>query len=187
MRLATRGNLLIGGMQTPQASYYRNAPQAPIRRTLISSIALHEIPCQCRSVVCLFSQPSRVQRQLTRGRQEAAVCARLARIQGALWNSGVPAERRDFVLSRRLKICCAGSRGGSMTRKLDSQEPLLNAVARKLGRAAGTLANMTRSLTAEPGMSESHSRFKSESASPSAGSPKSVDSKSANSRPANPN
>jgi hypothetical protein len=74
-----------------------------------------------------------------------------------------------------------------MTPKPDSQEPLLNAVARKLGRAAGTLANMTHSLTAEPGTRESHSRFKTESASPSASSPKSVDSKSANSRPANPN
>ena len=73
-----------------------------------------------------------------------------------------------------------------MTPKPDSREPLLNAVARKLGRAAGTLANMTHSLTAEPAMSESHSRFKTESASSSASSPKSVDSKSANSRPANP-
>jgi hypothetical protein len=172
MRLATRGNLLIGGMQTPQASYYRNAPQAPIRRTLISSIALHEIPCQCRSVVCLFSQPSWVQRQLTRRRQEAAVCARLARIQGALWNSGVPAERRDFVLSRRLKICCAGSRGGSMTRKLDSQEPLLNAVARKLGRAAGTLANMTHILTTEPATRELRSPSKPESVSSGSAGPK---------------
>lgn len=33
-----------------------------------------------------------------------------------------------------------------MTRKVDPQEPLLNAVARKLGRAAGTLANMTHKL-----------------------------------------
>lgn len=67
-----------------------------------------------------------------------------------------------------------------MTPKPDSQEPLLNAVARKLGRAAGTLANMTHSLTAEPAMRESHSRFKTEFASPNR------DSELVNSRPANP-
>ncbi|HEY4764748.1 MAG TPA: hypothetical protein VIH75_13805 [Candidatus Sulfotelmatobacter sp.] len=36
-----------------------------------------------------------------------------------------------------------------MTRKPDAQEPLLNTVARKLGQAAGTLANMTHLLTKE--------------------------------------
>jgi len=36
-----------------------------------------------------------------------------------------------------------------MTRKLDAQEPLLNTVARKLGRAAGTLANLTHKITTE--------------------------------------
>ena len=36
-----------------------------------------------------------------------------------------------------------------MTRKPDAQEPLLNTVARKLGHAAGTLANMTHLLTKE--------------------------------------
>ena len=42
-----------------------------------------------------------------------------------------------------------------MARKLDMQEPLLTAVARKLGQAAGTLVNMSQMLTAEP-TPESH-------------------------------
>jgi hypothetical protein len=62
-----------------------------------------------------------------------------------------------------------------MTRKLDSQEPLLNTVARKLGRAAGTLANMTHMLITEPTTRESPLPLK----------PESVSSGSANSKPAN--
>jgi len=61
----------------------------------------------------------------------------------------VPAERRDFVRSRRLESVGFENPGGFMTRKLDSQEPLLNTVARKLGQAAGTLANLTHKLTTE--------------------------------------
>jgi hypothetical protein len=61
----------------------------------------------------------------------------------------VPAERRDFVRSRRLESVGYENPGGFMTRKLDSQEPLLNTVARKLGQAAGTLANLTHKLTTE--------------------------------------
>jgi hypothetical protein len=36
-----------------------------------------------------------------------------------------------------------------MSPKMDAPEPLLNAVARKLGHAAGTLASITHRLTAE--------------------------------------
>src|ERR1700676_747355 len=43
-----------------------------------------------------------------------------------------------------------------MTRKLDAQEPLLNTVARKLGQAAGTLANLTHKMTTEQTAGESH-------------------------------
>ena len=105
---------------------------------------------------------------------------------GARLGTGYSAEfrksrplRRDFVRSRR-KIRRVGNHGGSMTPKPEAQDSLLNAVARKLGRAAGTLANMTNSLTAKPAARESHSRFKTESASPSR------DSESVNSRSANP-
>jgi hypothetical protein len=49
-----------------------------------------------------------------------------------------------------------------MTRKLDAQEPLLNTVARKLGRAAGTLANLTHKITTEqPAASHPVSQAKS--------------------------
>ena len=44
-----------------------------------------------------------------------------------------------------------------MARELDAQEPLLTAVARKLGQAAGTLVNMTQRLTTEPALPESQS------------------------------
>jgi hypothetical protein len=62
-----------------------------------------------------------------------------------------------------------------MTRKLDAQEPLLNTVARKLGRAAGTLANLTHKITTE----------QNSGASPSASKPKSVqqEQNSASARP----
>jgi hypothetical protein len=50
-----------------------------------------------------------------------------------------------------------------MTRKLDAQEPLLSAVARKLGQAAGTLANMAHLLTTEQTVRASHSPSKPES------------------------
>ena len=62
-----------------------------------------------------------------------------------------------------------------MTRKADSQEPLLNAVARRLGQAAGTLANMTHRLTTEPATGESHSPSR----------PESVNSRAANTGSAN--
>jgi len=42
-----------------------------------------------------------------------------------------------------------------MARKLDAQEPLLTAVARKLGQAAGTLVNVTQRLTTDPTPAES--------------------------------
>jgi hypothetical protein len=63
-----------------------------------------------------------------------------------------------------------------MTRKLDAQEPLLNTVARKLGRAAGTLANLTHKITTE----------QNSGASPSASKPKSVEQEQ-NSASARPN
>lgn len=50
-----------------------------------------------------------------------------------------------------------------MARKLNSQEPLLIAAARTLGKAAGTLVNMTQILTTEPTTPESHSPSKPES------------------------
>lgn len=50
-----------------------------------------------------------------------------------------------------------------MTRKLDAQEPLLNTVARKLGRAAGTLANLTHKITTEQNSGETHSASKPKS------------------------
>jgi hypothetical protein len=50
-----------------------------------------------------------------------------------------------------------------MSRKLNSQEPLLNTVARKLGQAAGTLANLTHKLTTEQDAGESHSPSKPKS------------------------
>jgi hypothetical protein len=53
-----------------------------------------------------------------------------------------------------------------MTRKLDAQEPLLNTVARKLGRAAGTLANLTHKITTEQNSGESHSASKPKSVRP---------------------
>jgi len=53
-----------------------------------------------------------------------------------------------------------------MTRKRDAQEPLLNAVARKLGQAAGTLANMTHMLTTDQTTKKSHSPSKSQSVNP---------------------
>jgi hypothetical protein len=50
-----------------------------------------------------------------------------------------------------------------MARKLDAEEPLLTAVARKLGRAAGTLVNMTQMLSAEQTTPESNSMSERES------------------------
>jgi hypothetical protein len=50
-----------------------------------------------------------------------------------------------------------------MTRKSDAQEHLLNVVARELGQAAGTLANMTHMLTADKVGRESGSASKPES------------------------
>lgn len=50
-----------------------------------------------------------------------------------------------------------------MTRKLNAHEPLLIAAARTLGKAAGTLVNMTQILTTEPTPPESHSPSKPES------------------------
>jgi histidine ammonia-lyase len=68
--------------------------------------------------------------------------------------------------------------GGSMTRKLDTPEPLLTAVARKLGQAAGTLANMTHRLTAEPITTESRSPSKPESVDPTPSRPSSEEHES---------
>jgi len=65
-----------------------------------------------------------------------------------------------------------------MTRKLDTPEPLLTAVARKLGLAAGTLANMTHRLTAEPATTESRSPSKPESLNPIPSQPSSEEHKS---------
>ena len=53
-----------------------------------------------------------------------------------------------------------------MTRKLDGQEPLLTAVARKVGQAAGTLANMAHKLTADQAPSPSQAPPKSRTDSP---------------------
>jgi hypothetical protein len=50
-----------------------------------------------------------------------------------------------------------------MTRKLDAPEPLLSAVARKLGQAAGTLANMSHLLMTDQTTRESHSPSKPKS------------------------
>jgi hypothetical protein len=44
-----------------------------------------------------------------------------------------------------------------MARKRDDQEPLLSAVARKLGYAAGTLANLTHVLAKEQAAKQSNS------------------------------
>lgn len=53
-----------------------------------------------------------------------------------------------------------------MDRKLNAQEPLLIAAARTLGKAAGTLMNMTQILTTEPTPPQSHSAAKPESIKP---------------------
>ena len=53
-----------------------------------------------------------------------------------------------------------------MTRTSDAQEPLLTAVARKLGQAAGTLANMTHMLTTDKVTTPSQLASKPESSSP---------------------
>ena len=53
-----------------------------------------------------------------------------------------------------------------MTRKPDAQEPLLNTVARKLGQAAGALANMTHLLTKEQATRASRAPLKSGSDEP---------------------
>jgi hypothetical protein len=52
-----------------------------------------------------------------------------------------------------------------MTRKATAQEPLLIAAARTLGKAAGTLVNMTQKLTSEPTLA-SHSASEPESIPP---------------------
>src|SRR5579864_1092129 len=51
-----------------------------------------------------------------------------------------------------------------MTRKANAEEPLLIAAARTLGKAAGTLVNMTQMLTSEP--TASHSASEPESITP---------------------
>ena len=53
-----------------------------------------------------------------------------------------------------------------MARKLEAQEPLLIAAARKLGQAAGTLVNMTQMLTTEQKTPESRSSSKPGSIEP---------------------
>ena len=53
-----------------------------------------------------------------------------------------------------------------MARKLNAQETLLIAAARTLGKAAGTLVNMTQILTTEPTPPQSHSAAKPESIKP---------------------
>lgn len=55
-----------------------------------------------------------------------------------------------------------------MARKQAEQEPLLTAVARKLGQAAGTLANM---LTADQAPRETNSQGNQDSADKGTGSP----------------
>jgi cytoskeletal protein RodZ len=61
-----------------------------------------------------------------------------------------------------------------MARKLKAQEPLLIAAARTLGKAAGTLVNMTQILTTEPTPPESHSASKPESIKPESPKKKSL-------------
>lgn len=61
-----------------------------------------------------------------------------------------------------------------MTRKSDSQEPLLNAVARRLGQAAGTVANITHALTGVPGTGRSHPSSNPESVQSSSRQPESA-------------
>jgi hypothetical protein len=56
-----------------------------------------------------------------------------------------------------------------MTRKPVAQEPLLNSVARKLGQAAGTLANMTHWLTKEQATRASRAPLKPGSDEPESG------------------
>lgn len=51
-----------------------------------------------------------------------------------------------------------------MTRTVDTHEPLLSAVARKLGRAAGTLANMTHTLAMNSGTTGSRTPSKKKTA-----------------------
>lgn len=63
-----------------------------------------------------------------------------------------------------------------MTRKSDSQEPLLNAVARRLGQAAGTVANLTHVLTSAPGSGRSHPPSNRESVRSSSRQPESANS-----------
>ena len=55
-----------------------------------------------------------------------------------------------------------------MARKLDEQEPLLTAVARKLGEAAGTLANM---LSAEQATTETNQQENQDSTDKKTASP----------------
>ena len=51
-----------------------------------------------------------------------------------------------------------------MTRKVDAQEPLLSAVARQLGRAAGTLAGITHKLVMNAATTDSGTASKKEPA-----------------------
>lgn len=53
-----------------------------------------------------------------------------------------------------------------MARKVGMEETLLSAVARKLGRAAGTLANMTQMLASEAATTHVHAGAKGESTQP---------------------
>lgn len=53
-----------------------------------------------------------------------------------------------------------------MARKVGMEETLLSAVARKLGRAAGTLANMTQMLASEAAATSVRSGSKGESTQP---------------------
>jgi hypothetical protein len=53
-----------------------------------------------------------------------------------------------------------------MARKANAQEPLLIAAARTLGKAAGTLVNMTQILTTEPTPSDSPSTSEPKSIKP---------------------
>ena len=50
------------------------------------------------------------------------------------------------------------SNRGAMARKANVQEPLLNSVARKLGHAAGTLANLTHGLAKDQNTTDSKSK-----------------------------
>lgn len=82
-------------------------------------------------------------------------------------NSVVPAERRDFVLSTvNLLSSKRGDWSSHMPRKSDAQEPLLNTLARKLGQAAGTLANMPYILTTDQPTRPSQPASKPESSHP---------------------